>query len=195
MAEKAAAGRVIVISGPSGAGKTTLLRELLSRCERLVPSVSATTRQPRPGEVNGRDYHFISEDEFQRRRERGDFLESAEVFNRGTWYGTLTEEVAPRLAAGKWVVLEIDAQGTRAVVERYPDAVTIFVQPETLEELERRLRKRGTESEEALQRRLEVARGEVAAAGMYRYRVTNQTIGQAADEILQILGHGKLIEQ
>ena len=192
MAEKATAGRVIIISGPSGAGKTTLLKELLARCDRLVPSVSATTRQPRPSEVNGRDYHFLSDEEFQRRRKDGDFLECAEVFNRGTWYGTLTEEVAPRLAAGKWVVLEIDTQGTRAVVERYPDAVTIFVQPETLEELERRLRKRGTESEEALERRLEVARQEVAAAGMYRYRVTNQTIDRAVDEILQILGNSNL---
>ena len=154
MAEKTPTGRVIIISGPSGAGKTTLLKELLARCDRLVPSVSATTRAPRPGEVNGRDYHFLSDEEFQRRRRHGEFLECAEVFNRGSWYGTLTDEVAPRLAAGKWVVLEIDAQGTLAVLQRYPDAVTIFVQPETLEELERRLRKRGTESEAALQRRL-----------------------------------------
>jgi guanylate kinase len=192
MEKDAQNGRVIIISGPSGAGKTTLLKELLARCDRLVPSVSATTRAPRPGEADGRDYHFLSNEEFQRRRQHGDFLECAEVFNRGTWYGTLTEEVAPRLAAGKWVVLEIDAQGTRAVVQRYPDAVTIFVQPETLEELERRLRKRGTESEEALRRRLEVARREVAAAGMYRYRVTNQTIDRAVDEILQILGSSQL---
>jgi guanylate kinase len=188
MSSNASSGRVIVISGPSGAGKTTVLRELLAKCDRLVPSVSATTRQPRPGEVNGRDYYFLSPEEFQQRRQRGEFLECAEVFNQGFWYGTLKDEVAPRLAAGKWVVLEVDGQGTRAVVERYPDAVTIFVQPETLEELERRLRKRGTESEGALQRRLEVARGEVASAGMYRYQVTNQTIGRAVDEILQILG-------
>ncbi len=182
-------GRIIIISGPSGAGKTTLLRELLSRCDRLVPSVSATTRPPRPGEVNGRDYHFLSKDEFGRRRERGEFLESAEVFDRGTWYGTLVEEVAPRLAAGKWVVLEIDAQGTQAVLKRYPDAVTIFVRPESLEELERRLRNRATESEVALKRRLEVAGRELAAAGAYRYQVTNQTVDRAVAEILDILGH------
>src|SRR5262245_37435493 len=139
MTEEAASGRVIIISGPSGAGKTTLLKELLARDKRLVPSVSATTREPRPGEVNGRDYHFLTNAEFQKRRERGDFLEYAEVFGRGSWYGTLKEEVAPRLAAGKWVVLEIDAEGTKSVLKQYPDAVTIFVQPESLEELERRL--------------------------------------------------------
>ena len=193
MAETTPTGRVIIISGPSGAGKSTLLKELLARCDKLVPSVSATTRAPRPSEVNGRDYYFLSDEEFQRRRRHGDFLECAEVFNRGSWYGTLTDEVAPRLAAGKWVVLEIDAQGTLSVLQRYPDAVTIFVQPETLEELERRLRKRGTESEAALQRRLEVAQGEVAAAGMYQYQVTNQSIDRAVDEILQILGHSKLL--
>src|SRR5437868_14873135 len=90
-------GRVIVISGPSGAGKSTLLKELLSRCKRLVPSVSATTRAPRQGEVNGQDYHFLSKAEFDGRRQAGEFLECAEVFGGGDWYGTLKDEVAPRL--------------------------------------------------------------------------------------------------
>ena len=106
------------------------------------------------GKSTGVDYHFLSREEFERRRQQGDFLECAEVFGRGDWYGTLVSEVAPRLAAGKWVVLEIDVQGTLAVVRQFPDAVTIFVRPESLEELERRLRSRGTESEEAIQRRL-----------------------------------------
>ncbi len=183
-------GRVIVISGPSGAGKTTLLRELLERCDRLVPSVSATTRSPRPNEVNGRDYHFLSRDEFEQRRQHGDFLESAEVFGGGDWYGTLADEVAPRLAAGKWVVLEIDVEGTRAIVRQFPDAVTIFVRPETLQELERRLRSRGTESESAIERRLAVARNELSFADMYRYQVTNQSVDRAVEEILNILEHG-----
>ncbi len=180
-------GRVIVISGPSGAGKTTLLRQLLSRCDRLEPSVSATTRSPRPGEIDGRDYHFLSREEFERRRQHGDFLECAEVFGSGDWYGTLASEVAPRLAVGKWVVLEIDVEGTRAIVRQFPDAVTIFVRPETLQELERRLRSRGTESEAAIQRRLAVARNELSFADMYRYQVTNQTVDRAVDEILNIL--------
>lgn len=183
------AGRVIVISGPSGAGKTTLLRELLARCDRLVSSVSATTRSPRKGEVEGRDYYFLSPEDFERRRQQGEFLECAEVFGRGHWYGTLTSEVAPRLAAGKWVVLEIDVEGTRSVLKRYPDALTIFVRPDSLEELERRLRSRATDSEEAIERRLAVARREMAEAGTYQYQVTNQTVERAVGEILNILGH------
>ncbi len=185
------AGRVIVISGPSGAGKTTLLKQLLARCDRLVPSVSATTRAPRPGEVNGRDYHFLSRDEFERRRTAGDFLECAEVFGGGDWYGTLKDEVAPRLTAAKWVVLEIDVEGTRSIAAKYPDAVTIFVRPETLDELERRLRSRGTETEEAIQRRLAVARRELSFADLYRYQVTNQTVDRAVDEILNILSNSE----
>jgi guanylate kinase len=167
------------------------LRELLERCDRLVVSVSATTRQPRPGELDHQDYHFLTPEEFVRRRDRGDFLECAEVYNRGVWYGTLESEVGPRLAAGKWVVLEIDVEGTRSVLKRYPNALTIFVRPESIDELERRLRARGTESEAALQRRLEVARGELAAADIYRYQVTNQNVDRAVDEILDILNHSE----
>jgi guanylate kinase len=187
-----APGRVIVISGPSGAGKSTLLKELLERCDRLEPSVSATTRSPRPGEVNGRDYHFLSRAEFERRRHAGDFLECAEVFGGGSWYGTLSGEVAPRLAAGKWVVLEIDVAGARSILRHYPDAVTIFVRPDSLEELERRLRSRGTETEAAIERRLATAKEELALADMYQYQVTNQTVDRAVDEILKILGHSEL---
>jgi guanylate kinase len=184
-------GRVIIISGPSGAGKTTLLKQLLARCERLVPSVSATTRVPRQGEVDNRDYHFLNKADFEERRQRGEFLECAEVFGSGDWYGTLKQEVAPRLTAGKWVVLEIDVQGTQSILNIYPDALTIFVRPDSLEELERRLRHRGTESETAIQRRLTAARRELASADMYRYQVTNQTVDQAVDEILNILDHSE----
>jgi guanylate kinase len=179
--------RLIVISGPSGAGKTTIAKQLFERCPQLVPSVSATTRPPRRGEHDGVDYHFLSPAEFERKRQAGEFLECFEVFGRGYWYGTLKSEVAPRLAEGKWVVLEIDVQGTLAVLEQYPDATTIFVQPESLEELERRLRGRKTESEEAIQRRLEVARRELAYADRYQYRIINRSIDRAVDEIEKIL--------
>lgn len=184
---KSPPGRLIVVSGPSGAGKTTVLKEVFARCPRLVPSVSATTRPPRPGEVHGVDYYFLSPEEFAARRERGEFLECFEVFGSGHWYGTLESEVAPRLAAGKWVILEIDVDGTLAVLERYPDTVTLFVRPDSIEDLERRLRRRGTESEAAIQRRLEVARRELGYVDHYQYVVINRSVDQAVDDILQIL--------
>ena len=181
-------GKLVVISGPSGAGKTTLLKRLYAAAPvPLVTSVSATTRAPRPGEVDGTDYHFLTRDEFARRRERGEFLECFEVYQRGDWYGTLKSEVTPRLAAGKWVVLEIDVQGTLAVLEQYPEATTVFVQTESVDELERRLRGRGTESEEAIQRRLEVARRELAYADRYQYRIINRSVDRAVDEIEKLL--------
>jgi guanylate kinase len=180
-------GRLVVISGPSGVGKTTVVRQLYALCPRLVASVSATTRPPRPDEQDGRDYHFLSAEEFARRREAGEFLECCEVFGRGYWYGTLKNEVTPRLAAGKWVVLEIDVQGTLAVLEQYPDALTIFIRPESLEQLEQRLRGRGTESEEAVRRRLEVARREMAIAGRYQHQVLNRSVDDTVREIFEIL--------
>jgi guanylate kinase len=180
-------GRLIVVSGPSGAGKTTVLKEVFERCPYLELSVSATTRPPRPGEVDGRDYYFLTQEDFARRRVAGEFLESFEVFGRGYWYGTLESEVAPRLAAGKWVVLEIDVEGTLAVLRQYPDAVTIFVRPESVDELERRLRLRGTESEAAIERRLEVARRELQLIDRYAYVVTNESIEDAVQKIVEIL--------
>jgi guanylate kinase len=180
-------GQLVVISGPSGSGKTTVLRQVFERCAWLESSISATTRAPRPGEVNGEDYFFLTKEDFAERRERGEFLECFEVFGRGHWYGTLQSEVAPRLAAGKWVVLEIDVEGTLAVLQTYPDAVTIFLRPETVEELERRLIGRGTESPEAIARRLEVARHELEFIDRYQHQVVNETIEQAVDDICQLL--------
>lgn len=177
-----------MFSGPSGAGKTTVLRGVFERCRRpLVPSVSATTRPPRPGERDGVEYHFLSEEAFESRRRRGEFLECFQVFGGGHWYGTLGSEVHAALAAGQWVVLEIDVQGALAVMEQFPDAITFFIEPESAEELERRLRGRGTETEDAIQRRLARARAEMAAAGRYRFRITNEEVGRAVDEICNIL--------
>ena len=180
-------GQLIVISGPSGVGKTTLLKQLFRECPQLIPSVSATTRSPRQGEHDGVDYFFLNASEFAARRERGEFLEACEVFGSGHWYGTLESEVTPRLRAGKWVVLEIDVQGAEAVRGRYPDAITIFVRPSSTEELERRLKGRATESAEAIQRRLDVARRELASASQYQHQVLNDDVDRAAAEICRII--------
>jgi guanylate kinase len=181
-------GRVIVISGPSGVGKTTIIERLFACAPvPLKASVSATTRAPRPGEVDGVHYHFLAAEEFCRRRQRGEFLECFQVFNHGVWYGTLRSEVAPSLSEGKWVVLSIDVHGAQRVVAQHPDAVTIFLRPSSLEVLEQRLRGRGTETDEALRRRLDQAQEELALADRYRYQVVNDDIDQAVQEICDIL--------
>jgi len=178
----------VIISGPSGAGKSTVVRRLLETCPLpLQLSVSATTRSPRLGERDGVDYHFVSHEEFCRRRAAGEFLEWKEVFGRGHLYGTLRSETTAGLAAGKWVILEIDVEGALAVLEQHPEAITIFVDPGSLGELERRLRGRGTESAESIQRRLAVARREMARKDRYRYEVINDAVDRAVREICDIL--------
>jgi len=181
-------GKVIVVSGPSGAGKTSVMRRVYNRCGLpLVRCVSATTRSPRPDEVDGVDYHFLTNEEFDQRRQRGDFVEFFRVFGYDHWYGTLWSEVTPGRDAGKWIVLEIDVQGTREVVKRFPDAITIFVRPSSPEELQRRLRDRGTETGEALRRRIERAEHELAMADSYQHQVINDRLDQAVGDICNIL--------
>ncbi|MFM8735444.1 MAG: guanylate kinase [Pirellulales bacterium] len=180
-------GKLVVISGPSGVGKTTLLRRLLADLPELVPSVSATTRPPRSGERDGVDYHFIAAEEFDRRRAAGEFLECCRVYGRQHWYGTLVAEVAPRMAAGRWVVLEIDVQGTLSVLAKYPEAITIFVEPSHPDQLRQRLQGRATESPEAMARRLEVAHRELREAHRYKHRVVNEHVEEALAAVKRIL--------
>ncbi len=178
--------RLVVISGPSGAGKSTVVRELMKSCPLpLHLSISATTRQPRKGEEEGVEYFFLTPEQFAARRAAGDFLECKEY--AGNWYGTLQSQVTAGLAEGKWVLLEIDVEGTMAVLEKHPDALTIFVHSGSVEELERRLRARKTESEEALARRLETARRELAQKDRYRYQIINRDVPQAVREVCDIL--------
>ena len=183
-------GRLIVISGPSGSGKTTVLNQLLVNCPLpLQRSVSAPTRDPRPDEKDGVHYYFLTHEQFQKKRESGEFLECFEVFSSGQWYGTLHKEVTTSLGSGKWVVLEIDVQGAMEVLQRFPDTISFFVEPGSADVLERRLRGRGTESEQRIQSRLDRARYEMAQADRYQYRIVNRDIDQSVTEICDILNN------
>jgi guanylate kinase len=181
-------GKLVIFSGPSGAGKSTIVGHLLGECDLpLELSVSATTRHPRPGEVDGKDYHFLSREQFLARRENQEFLEWKEVFGRGDYYGTLASTVTAGINAGKWVVLEIDVEGAMTVVESFQDAITIFLHPGSMEELERRLRHRGTDSEEAIARRLAVARHEMTFKERYKFDVQNVSVDQAVADVCSLL--------
>ncbi len=180
--------RIVVLSGPSGSGKTTLVRELVARAEvTLVKSVSATTRPPRPAEIHGDDYWFLTDSEFRKKLDNGEFLEHAEVFSSGYLYGTLRSELDRAWEQNGWAFLEIDVQGALKVMQQYPNAVTIFLKTPSPAEFERRLRARGTESESVIQRRLATAERELQLADRYKYVVVNDQLETAVSEICVIL--------
>lgn len=173
--------KVFVITGPSGVGKGTLISKLLERVPGLELSVSATTRDPRVGEVDGRDYHFLTPEEFGDRISREDFLEFATY--SGNRYGTLRSEVRKRLEAGHSVVLEIEVQGARQVRAAMRESVQVFIAPPDPAVLRERLESRGADSAAAIDARLEVAEQELAAQDEFAYRVVNADLERAADEL------------
>lgn len=180
--------QILVLSGPSGSGKTTIVDRLVAESPiPLIKAISATTRPQRKGEVNGVAYYFLTKDEFEQRRVQGDFLETAEVFGAGYWYGTLKSEIQRAKEAHGWAFLEVDVQGAFHVTEIYPDALTIFLQPPSLEICEQRLRSRATDSEETIQRRLRKVHQELALADRYCYQVVNDDLDRAVDEIKSII--------
>jgi guanylate kinase len=177
--------QVFVITGPSGVGKGTLIRTLLERIPELELSVSATTRQPRKGEQNGVDYHFLTDPEFDKRVLEGDFVEHASYSGRR--YGTLREELERRVARGAPVVLEIEVQGARQIRETLPDAVQVFIAPPSEDALRDRLVGRGTDSPEQVEARLETARQELRAQEEFPHVVVNDRLEDAVDAVEELV--------
>ena len=178
-------GLGMIISSPSGAGKTTLSRRLLESEPDMVMSISVTTRPPRPGEIDGRDYHFVSRDEFEQMLREGDFLEYAEVY--GNYYGTSKTALEKQLAEGKTVLLDIDWQGARQIRKLYPDAISLYIMPPSIEELENRLRNRGQDSEAVIKKRLAAAKADMSHADEYDKVIVNDDFDIALTELVDFI--------
>jgi len=183
-------GKLYVVAAPSGAGKTTLVRLLLEREPEVQLSISYTTRGPRPGEMDGREYHFVDVAAFRAMMARGDFLESAEV--HGNFYGTSKVWIGEQLAAGRDVLLEIDWQGAQQVRGVFPGAIGVFILPPSMEELTRRLTGRGTDSADVIERRLAAAQAEMRHVGEFDYVIINDSLEQALDDLRAVVHASRL---
>ncbi len=182
-------GKLVVVSGPSGCGKGTVLKEVLKSRDNIFYSVSATTRKPREGEINGVHYFFITKEEFLSEIEAGGMLEYAEYV--GNFYGTPKKKVEEELEKGNDVILEIETKGAEKIRKAVPEALFIFILPPSVEELASRLKGRGTESEEVIKERLETAKTELASKSEYDYIVINDEVKRASEEILEIINNSK----
>lgn len=180
-------GRLYIVSAPSGAGKTSLLAEVCKALPELKVAVSHTTRQKRPGEEDGVHYHFVSQDDFDVMINQGEFIEYAGVF--GNFYGTTRKSVDCLIEVGNSVVLEIDWQGARQVRQSYPDAITIFILPPSVDILEDRLRSRGQDTEEVIAKRMSEAKNEMSHYSEYSYLVINDDMQQATTQLINIFTH------
>ena len=178
-------GMLAVVSGFSGAGKGTVMKALLEKYENYALSISATTRAPRPGEQDGREYFFMTDEQFEELIQNDRLIEHARYVNH--YYGTPRSYVESKMAEGKDVILEIEVQGAMQVHEKRPDAVMVFIAPPSFEELANRLRGRGTEDEAKVQKRLETAKGELAQQDKFDYVVVNDTVERAVEELHGIL--------
>jgi guanylate kinase len=182
--DKTRTGFSLILSAPSGAGKTTIARQVVKRIGGIRISVSHTTRSPRPNEADGRDYHFITPEQFSLMQNEGAFLEAANV--HGNWYGTHKDEVIPFISAGSDVILDIDVQGA-AIIRKKIDAVMVFILPPSMEELMKRLKVRNTDEKKVIERRMENARREVAEAPSYDYLVINKDLDRAVSDVVSII--------
>jgi guanylate kinase len=183
-------GLLFIVAAPSGAGKSSLVNAVLADDRELVLSVSYTTRPPRPGEANGREYHFVDRASFQRMLEAGEFLESAEV--HGNLYATSQKQIADVRASGRDILLEIDWQGAQQVRRLFPDAVSVFILPPSAEELERRLRARGKDSEDAIRRRLAAAEAEMSHAAEFDFVIINKDFEDAKRDLAAVVRASRL---
>jgi len=180
-----ARGRLFILSAPSGAGKTTLCRALIKHFNDMLYSVSYTTREPRKDEINGADYNFISKEDFTVKIKEGKWAEWAEV--HGNFYGTSARFLNKAIASGRDVLLDIDVEGTGQILKRYPDSITVFIMPPTLEILRKRIKSRGADSMEVIEKRMKNAEEEISRRGIYRHVIINDSLQEAVAELVGIV--------
>ncbi len=178
-------GTVFIISAPSGAGKTTLCNLVCDRFKSIVYSVSYTTRKPRPGELDGKDYHFVSADVFKKMIKEDGFAEWAEVY--GNFYGTSLELINKSLTSGKDILFDIDVQGTIQLLEKYPDSITVFIMPPSIDKLKERLESRGADDSQTILRRIESADNEIKKKNIYKHIIINDILDDAVKDLMEII--------